>query len=64
MIKKVMMGFYYAEQTHPFPRYKNDFEKFKADWEAKKYECEGASLVFAPEDVEELETICEEVSSS
>ena len=62
--KKVMMGVYCAEQTHPFPRYKNDFEKFKADWEAKEYECEGASLVFAPEDVEELETICEEVPSS
>lgn len=34
--KKVMMGVYYAEQTHPFPRYKNDFEKFKAVWEEKK----------------------------
>ena len=53
--EKVMMGVYYAEQTHPFPRYKNDFEKFKVDWEAKKYECEGASLVFEPADVEELE---------
>lgn len=42
-----MMGVYYAEQTHPFPRYKNDFEKFKVDWEAKKYECEGASLVLS-----------------
>lgn len=59
-----MMGVYYAEQMHPFPRYKNDFEKFKMDWEAKKYECEGASLVFEPADVEELETICEEVPSS
>ena len=62
--EKIMMGVYYAEQTHPFPRYKNDFEKFKADWESKEYEFDGASLVFAPEDVEELETICEEVSSS
>lgn len=62
--EKVMMGVYYAEQMHPFPRYKNDFEKFKAVWEEKKYGSNGAALVFAPEDVEELETICEEVPLS
>ena len=27
--ERMMMGIYYAEQTHPFPRYKNDFESFK-----------------------------------
>lgn len=62
--EKIMMGVYYAEQTHPFPRYKNSLEKFKADWEMKKYEFEGASLVFAPADIEELEVVCEEVPSS
>lgn len=59
--ERVMMGTYYAEQLHPFPRYKNALEKFKQDWEAKKYHYDGASLVFPPSDVEELETICEEV---
>lgn len=59
--ESVMMGIYYAEQLHPFPRYKNDLEKFKQDWKAKKYHYDGASLVFPPSDVEELETICEEV---
>lgn len=59
--ERVMMGIYYAEQLHPFPRYKNALEKFKQDWEAKKYHYDGASLVFPPSDVEELETICEEV---
>ena len=59
--ESVMMGIYYAEQLHPFPRYKNDLEKFKQDWKAKKYHYDGASLVFSPSDVEELETICEEV---
>jgi len=59
--ERVMMGTYYAEQLHPFPRYKNAFEKFKQDWEAKKYHYDGASLVFPPSDVEELGTICEEV---
>lgn len=59
--ERVMMGIYYAEQLLLFPRYKNALEKFKQDWDAKKYYSDGASLVFPPSDVEELETICEEV---
>lgn len=60
--EKVMMGIYYAEQLHLFPRYKNNLEKFKADWKSMNYHFEGSSLVFPPSDVEELETICEEIA--
>ena len=55
--EKVMQGVYFAEQTHPFPRYKDNFEKFQCDWKAEKYDFEGASLTFSPEDVEEIEEI-------
>ena len=33
--ERMMMAIYYAEQVHPFPRYKNDIAKFKADWAAQ-----------------------------
>lgn len=58
--ERMMMAIYYSEQVHPYPRYKNDLEKFKADWAAQTYD-PGAILSFAPADVEELEVICEEV---
>ena len=58
--ERMMMAIYYAEQVHPFPRYKNDLAKFKADWAAQAYDPGGASLTFAPADVEELEGLCEE----
>lgn len=58
----MMMAIYYAEQVHPFPRYKNDLVKFKADWTAQAYDPGGASLTFAPADVEELEVLCEEAA--
>ncbi len=53
----VMNGVYYAEQTHPFPRYKDDYPRFRHDWETGHYDFGGASLTFSPEDVEELEVI-------
>ena len=55
--EQVMMGVYYAEQGHPFPRYKNNFDKFQKDWRAGEYDFGEASLVFPPEDVEEIEEI-------
>lgn len=61
--ERMMMAIYYSEQVHPYPRYKNDLEKFKADWAAQTYD-PGAILSFAPADVEELEVICEEVKPS
>lgn len=51
--ERMMMAIYYAEQVHPFPRYKNDLAKFKADWAAQAYDPGGASLTFAPADVED-----------
>ena len=45
--ERMMMAIYYAEQVHPFPRYKNDLVKFKADWAAQAYDPGGASLTFA-----------------
>lgn len=44
----------------PVPRYKNDLEQFKADWAAGTYD-PGATLCFQPEDVEEIEVLCEEI---
>lgn len=58
--ERVMMAIYYSEQVHPYPRYKDDLESFKADWAAEKYD-PGCVLCFDPADVEELEVICEEV---
>lgn len=56
---RVMMALYYSEQVHPYPRYKNDLEKFRADWTAGTYD-PGAVLCFPPSDVEEIEVLCEE----
>lgn len=58
--ERMMMGMYYAEQTHPFPQYKGKLEEFIADWKAKKYD-PGCVFGFEPSDVEELEVIQEEV---
>lgn len=57
--ERMMMGIYYSEQVHPYPRYKNDLDKFKADWDGQTYD-PGATLCFQPEDVEEIEVLCEE----
>ena len=58
--ERMMMGIYYSEQVHPYPRYKKDLEKFKTDWSAGTYDPAGV-LCFRPEDVEELEVLCEEI---
>lgn len=58
--ERVMMAIYYSEQVHPVPRYKNALESFKADWAGNTYDPNGV-LCFAPEDVEEIETVCEEI---
>lgn len=61
--ERMMTAFYYAEQYHPFRDmrpYRNDFEKFKADWTAGTYD-PGSAFTFDPADVEEIETLCEEI---
>lgn len=55
--EKVMRAVYFAEQTHPFPRYKDDFDRFQHDWNTGKYDFGGASLTFQPKDVEKIEEI-------
>jgi len=57
--EKIMTGMYYAEQTHPFPRYKDNLEGFQADWKAGEYDplC---AFCFDPRDVEEIEVIQDE----
>ena len=60
--ERMMMAIYHSEQVHPFPRYKNALEQFKADWAAGTYD-PGAILCFQPEDVEEIEVLCEEIVS-
>ena len=55
--ERMMMAIYHSEQVHPFPRYKNALEQFKADWAAGTYD-PGATLCFQPEDVEEIEVLC------
>ena len=57
--ERMMMGIYYAVQTQPFPRYKNDFESFKRVWRLGDSD-PGSAFVFRREDVEELEVIKEE----
>lgn len=54
--ERMMMAIYHSEQVHPFPRYKNALEQFKADWAAGTYD-PGATLCFQPEDVEEIEVL-------
>lgn len=58
--ERMMMALYYSEQVHPYPRYKNDLEKFKTDWAGQTYD-PGAVFCFPPEDVEEIEVLCEEI---
>lgn len=58
--ERMMMAVYYAEQTHPFPQYKNMLEEFKVAWKEGTYD-PGCALCFDPADVEEIEVISEEV---
>lgn len=58
--ERMMMAIYYSEQVHPVPRYKNDLEKFKADWAAGTYD-PGGVICFNPRDVEVIEVVSEEV---
>ena len=57
--ERVMLAIYEAEQYHPFPRYKDDFEQFKKDWKNKEYD-PGASISFPLDSVEVLEVLQEE----
>lgn len=57
--KKIMMAMYYAEQTHPFPQYKDKLEDFQKAWKAEEYD-PGCAFIFDPRDVEEIEVIQEE----
>lgn len=56
---RVMLALYEAEQFHPTPRYKKDFEHFKADWEAGTYD-PGCVYSFPLAAVEVLEVVQEE----
>lgn len=58
---KIMDAVYEAEQTHPQPQYKGDRQKFMLDWLQGKYSA-GMAFEFSAEDVEELETVAEEVN--
>lgn len=58
---KIMDGVYEAEQTHPDRRYTDDKQKFMLDWLQGKYSA-GMAFEFRAEDVEELETVAEEVN--
>lgn len=56
---RVMLAMYEAEQYNPFRGYENNFEKFKADWEAGAYD-PGCTYSFPLEVVEVLEVVQEE----
>lgn len=58
---KIMDAVYEAEQTHPDRRYTEDKQKFMLDWLQGKYSA-GMAFAFLPEDVEELETLREEIN--
>ncbi len=58
---KIMDAVYEAEQTHPDRRYTNGKQKFMLDWLQGKYSA-GMNFVFQGLDVEELETVREEVN--
>lgn len=58
--ERMMMAIYHSEQVHPFPRYKNALEQFKEDWAEGTYD-PSATLCFQPDDVEEIEVLCEEI---
>ncbi len=57
----IMDAVYEAEQTHPDRRYTDDKQKFMLDWLQGKYSA-GMAFEFPAEDVEELETVAEEVN--
>ncbi len=59
--ERMMMALYYSEQTHPYPRYKDALDEFKATWAAGEYDSGGCVIVFDQRDVEEIEVISEEV---
>lgn len=56
---RVMAALYAAEQFHPVPRYKNDFEGFKKDWASGEYD-PGCTYTFPLDAVEVLEVVQEE----
>ena len=56
---RVMMAMYEAEQFHPYERYINDFEGFKAEWETGKYD-PGCTYTFPLAAVEVIEVVQEE----
>lgn len=58
---KIMDAVYEAEQTHPDRRYTDDRQKFVLDWLQGKYSA-GMSFEFQAQDVEELETVREEIN--
>ena len=57
--KRVMLALYEAEQYNPYEQYINDFEGFKADWEAGNYD-PGCTYTFPLSAVEVLEVVQEE----
>lgn len=58
---KIMDAVFEAEQTHPQPQYKDDRQKFMLDWLQGRYSA-GMAFAFRAEDVEELETVAEEIN--
>lgn len=54
-----MLAMYEAEQYNPFCAYEDDFEGFKADWEAGTYD-PGCTYTFPLSAVEVLEVVQEE----
>lgn len=56
---RVMLAMYEAEQYHPFGGYEGEFDSFKADWEAGKYD-PGCTYTFPLSAVEVLEVVQEE----
>lgn len=58
---KIMDAVYEAEQTHPQLRYKGDRQKFMLEWLQGRYSA-GMAFAFSEKDVEELETVEEEVN--
>jgi hypothetical protein len=60
--EKVMLAIYQAEQFHPYPRYKNDFEQFCKVWKSGEYD-PGCSFTFEKGMVEVIEIVQEEVNN-
>lgn len=56
---RVMLAMYEAEQFNPYAQYIDDFEGFKADWEAGTYD-PGCTYTFPSEAVEIIEVVQEE----